>query len=88
MPLEMWWAIIGVAQWYTYRPGCSALKLKLLVSPGATWVTAAPPPGPVTAWKSTEWMLTLLSSFLRLMVTSSPWRTRSIGPGTVLLKVQ
>src|ERR1051326_2504064 len=36
------------SSWWMYTPGLSALKVKLPFSRGMTWVTAAPPPGPVT----------------------------------------
>ena len=49
---------------------------------------AAPPPGPVAAWKSTEWIIELSAEFLRWMSTVSPTRTRRKGPGTLPLKVQ
>ena len=48
----------------------------------------APPPGPVTAWKSTEWLIMLFLAFLKWTSTVSPTRTRTNGPGTLPLKVQ
>ena len=51
------------------------------------WLGSAPP-GPVAAWKSTEWIIAESMSFLRRTSSVSPTRTRSIGPGTVRLKVQ
>jgi hypothetical protein len=88
MPLAMWCATIGVAQWYTYTPGLSALKLNVADSPGATWVTLAPPPGPVTACRSMLCVTPASAALRRVISTVSPSRTRSIGPGTVPLKVQ
>ena len=49
--------------------------------------TVAPPPGPMTAWRSIECVIAV-SRFSRLSVTVSPTMTRTIGPGTVSLKVQ
>src|ERR1700736_2453782 len=40
-------------------PGTSALKLIDFSLPGSTCSTVAPPPGPVAAWKSTEWTIAL-----------------------------
>ena len=62
--------------------------MKPLVSPGAAWVATAPPPGPVTAWKSTECIMALSSAFFIDTSTVSPTRTRTNGPGTLPLKVQ
>ena len=47
-------ATMGVAQWYTNRPGLMAFAVNMVSLPGSVWVMTAPPPGPVTAWKSTE----------------------------------
>ena len=65
-----------------------ALKVKVFLSPGATWVDLAPPPGPVTACRSMEWMLPESSAFFKVSSTVSPTRTRMNGPGTVPLNVQ
>ena len=65
MPLAICSETIGVAQWYTYRPGFSALKVIDFSCPGATCSAAAPPPGPVVAWKSTEWIIALSAEFFR-----------------------
>ena len=84
----MWWATEGVAQWYTYRPGLSALNVKVLVCPGATWVCSPPPKPPVTACRSMEWTVLLSLRLVSDSSTVSPSFTRSIGPGTLLPKVQ
>ena len=57
MPLAIWLATMGVAQWYTNRPGFIALKVMDFSWPGGTCITAAPPPGPSTACRSTEWIM-------------------------------
>src|SRR5262245_40072160 len=88
MPLEMWLATIGVAQWYTYSPGLRALNRNDFASPGGVCVITAPPPGPVTACKSTEWIMRLSARFLKPSSTVSPTRTLRNGPGTLPLKVQ
>jgi hypothetical protein len=64
------------------------LKVKVADSPGASCVALAPPPGPVTACKSMLCETLLSGAFFSVNSTVSPWRTRSIGPGTVLPKVQ
>src|SRR3990167_5523892 len=51
-------------------------------------VATPPPPGPVTAWKSTLCMCSLSAAFFSETSTVSPTRTRTIGPGTLPLKVQ
>jgi hypothetical protein len=49
------------------------------VSPGATVRSLAPPPWPVTAWKSTLWGEVPL--LVRMKRSTSPTRARMIGPG-------
>src|SRR5207244_2518114 len=55
---------------------------------GGGWVITAPPPGPVTAWRSTEWIIRLSARFLKRSSTVSPTLTRRKGPGTLPLNVQ
>jgi hypothetical protein len=53
-----------------------------------TVLNSAPPPGPVQAWKSTLCAKELLSWLRSVTSIVSPTRARTIGPGTVPLKVQ
>src|SRR6185369_3926434 len=69
-------------------PGLIAFHSNAPASPGITCVTAAPPPGPVTACRSIECALCAVVWFLSLICTVSPSRTRSNGPGTVPPNVQ
>src|SRR3990170_4687328 len=71
-----------------YRPGLSALKEKVLLSPGRTLVTPAPPPGPFTACRSMLWPTAFVSGLTNVSSTVSPSMTRIIGPGTVPSNVQ
>ena len=64
MPLATCMPTGAVAQWYTYRPALSALKVNWDSWPGAVNEEAAPPPGPVTACRSMLWGI-LLSGWLR-----------------------
>jgi quercetin dioxygenase-like cupin family protein len=59
-----------------------------LLPAGRICVTAAPPPGPVTACRSMLCVTPESLALPRLISTVSPSRTRSIGPGTVPSKVQ
>ncbi len=60
----------------------------MLSLPGAVCVAVAPPPGPFTACRSIECGHVLPVALATLISTVSPTRARSIGPGTVPLKVQ
>src|SRR3972149_853345 len=71
-----------------YSPGEIALNLKSVSPPGTASLAALPPPGPVTAWKSTEWSCVLAAAFLKWTTTVSLTRMRKNGPGTVALNVQ
>src|SRR5262252_9216184 len=75
-------------QWYTYTPGCNAWKRIVLASPGTTCVSTEPPPGPLTACRLILCVSDVPGEFFSVSSTVSPWRTRTIGPGTVPLKVQ
>ena len=88
IPFPMCMPTGAVAQWYTYSPGFSVLKLKTEVWPGAVNDEAAPPPGPVTACKSILWGILESGLFDKLNSTSSPSRTRINCPGTCPPKVQ
>ena len=52
--------------------------------PGGTVVSAAPPPCPVTAWKSTLCGFTLLAGLVIVKRRMSPTRARIMGPGVPL----
>ena len=65
-----------------------ALKVKVVLWPGAVKDDAAPPPGPVTACRSMLWGMRLLGWLCRWNSTRSPARTRMKWPGTVPPKVQ
>jgi len=58
------------------------------VSPGMICVTAAPPPGPVTARRSIECALWLEGRLMSRISTVSPARTRKNGPGRVPPNIQ
>jgi hypothetical protein len=45
------------------QPRGECFEPETFSSPGLVWVEAAPPPGPVAAWKSTECSIELPSAF-------------------------
>jgi hypothetical protein len=53
----------------------------MALEPGGTVVLAAPPPWPVTAWKSTLWGMALPSGLVMVKRRTSPTRARIMGPG-------
>src|SRR4030066_1431993 len=71
-----------------YIPGFKAFHENSVCPPGMVCVAFAPPPGPVTACMSIEWMFLLLSLFFKRNSIVSPARTLTNGPGTVPLNVQ
>ncbi len=87
MPCEMWSGTSPKAQWYMNIPGYSRRASMTAVSPGATVVSAAPPPCPVTAWKSTLCGCVLPARFVIVKRRTSPTRARMIGPGVPVTEV-
>src|SRR3990167_5899355 len=71
-----------------YNPGCTNWNHATRSSPCTTVVTVAPPPGPVTAWKSTLWGMPESSLLVTWTSSVSPTRARMNGPGTWSLNVQ
>src|SRR5680860_423407 len=69
------------AQWYMKAPEYSRRASIVAVSPGATVRSAAPPPWPVTAWKSMLCGMVLPSRLVRVIRARSPTRPRRTGPG-------
>ncbi len=70
------------------RTGIQKLELDGLALSRLRDGDSPPPPGPVTAWKSTLWGIRLLLRFSNWSRSVSPTRTRMNGPGTLPLNVQ
>ena len=72
IPFAMCMLTGAVAQWYTNTPWFRALKVNTDSCPGAVFVLAAPPPGPVTACRSMLCGIRLSGWFCRWNSTVSP----------------